>query len=217
MAARASATTCAAEKAMRLKRRAGRRGREGAGAKCARALQPCGGQAICGRASVGTGARQAARCSWPSSSSSGQRRHVDPAPLLPALQRGLDQLHALGAFGQRPAVGRVFDHVADEGLPLDLEAVVVAGCRALPATGRRSSSSASRRVPHRARRGHARLRAAVLQAGHRRAVRAVDVEGDEVVAAHARGPAHVDLRDHRLALVALQLEGGVGGVVGGGG
>ena len=52
-------------------------------------------------------------------------RHVDPAPLFPALQRRLDQLHALGAFRQGPAIGLVLDHVADEMLPLDLEAVVV--------------------------------------------------------------------------------------------
>ena len=43
-------------------------------------------------------------------------------------------------------------------------------------------------VPHRPRRGHAALRAALLQPGDGRAVRAVDVEGDQVVAAHARGP-----------------------------
>src|SRR5687768_14373423 len=59
-------------------------------------------------------------------SSQRERGHVDPAPLLPALQRGLDELHALGALGQGPLVGRVFGHVADEGLPLQLEAVVVA-------------------------------------------------------------------------------------------
>src|SRR6478672_42141 len=54
-----------------------------------------------------------------------QRGDVDEAALLPRLQRGLDQLHALGTFGQRPLVRRVLDHVADEVLPLDLEAVVV--------------------------------------------------------------------------------------------
>ena len=60
-------------------------------------------------------------------------------------------------------------------------------------------------VPHRPRRRDARLRAAVVQARDRRAVGAVDVEGDEVVAAHARRPRHVDLRDDRLAVVALEL------------
>src|SRR5664279_2342919 len=55
-----------------------------------------------------------------------ERWHVDPAPLAPALQRRLDQLHAFRAFGERPAIGRVPDDVADEMLPLDLEAVVVA-------------------------------------------------------------------------------------------
>src|SRR5450631_301504 len=55
-----------------------------------------------------------------------ERRDVDPAPLAPALQRRFDQLHALGALGERPAIGRVLGDVADEMLPLDLEAVVVA-------------------------------------------------------------------------------------------
>ncbi len=42
---------------------------------------------------------------------------------------------------------------------------------------------------------------------------AVDLEGDEVVAADADGPGRVDLGDD----AALELEGGVGGVVGVGG
>src|SRR5919201_262682 len=52
---------------------------------------------------------------------------VDPAPLLPALQRAFGELHALGAFEQRELVGRVFADVADEHRPLFLEAVVVDG------------------------------------------------------------------------------------------
>ena len=51
----------------------------------------------------------------------------------------------------------------------------------------------------------------LCQAGDRRAVRAVDLEGDEVVAIDARLPGRVDLRHH----AALQHEGGVGGVLGG--
>jgi hypothetical protein len=51
--------------------------------------------------------------------------HVDPAPLFPALQGGFHELHAFGALGQRPAVGFVLDHVANEVFPLNLEAVVV--------------------------------------------------------------------------------------------
>src|SRR5205085_9140317 len=37
-----------------------------------------------------------------------QRGNIDPAPLLPALVRGLDQLQALGAFEQRPFERRIF-------------------------------------------------------------------------------------------------------------
>src|SRR6185295_4140549 len=43
-----------------------------------------------------------------------------------------------------------------------------------------------------------------------RAERAVNLEGDEVVAIDARDPAHVDMGDD----AALEAEGGVGGVVG---
>src|SRR6185369_9543279 len=57
--------------------------------------------------------------------SEGQGGNVDPAALFPALQCGLDQLDALGPFGQRPPIGFVLHHMADEMLPLDLEAVVV--------------------------------------------------------------------------------------------
>src|SRR5258708_3287403 len=54
-----------------------------------------------------------------------QLRHVDPAALLPALMRALDELHALGALDQGVREGRVLDDVADEHLPLGLEAVLV--------------------------------------------------------------------------------------------
>src|SRR5689334_3413208 len=54
-----------------------------------------------------------------------ERGHVDPAPLLPARERRLDELHALGAFLERPSVRRVLGDVADERLPLQLEAVLV--------------------------------------------------------------------------------------------
>src|SRR5947209_13577524 len=53
------------------------------------------------------------------------RSDVDPAPLLPALQRAFRELHALGAFQQRVFVRRFLADVADEHLPLLLEAVVV--------------------------------------------------------------------------------------------
>src|SRR5215471_14505696 len=52
-------------------------------------------------------------------------RHVHPAPLCPALEPELGELHALGAFGEVVLPRRSGHHVADEVLPLDLEAVVV--------------------------------------------------------------------------------------------
>src|SRR4051812_3224747 len=55
------------------------------------------------------------------------RGDVDPAPLLPALQRAFGELHALGAFQQRVLVWRILADVADEHLPLLLEPVVVGG------------------------------------------------------------------------------------------
>src|SRR4029079_1901634 len=53
-----------------------------------------------------------------------QRRDVDPAPFFPALGRALHQLQPFRAFAQRVFVWRVFGDVADEHLPLHLEAVV---------------------------------------------------------------------------------------------
>src|SRR5499427_8918585 len=54
-----------------------------------------------------------------------QRWHVEPAPFGPALQAELGELHALGSLGEVMLPRRAGDHVADEILPLDLEAVVV--------------------------------------------------------------------------------------------
>src|SRR6185312_16848680 len=68
-------------------------------------------------------------------------------------------------------------------------------------------------VPDRLGRGVARLDAAAVQARDRAAVRAVDLELDELPAVDAHGPAGVDLRDD----AAVELEDPVGGVVGGGG
>src|SRR5437763_16069115 len=108
-----------------------------------------------------------------------ERRHVDPAPRLPALERRLDELHALGAFAERPLVRLVVDDVADEVLPLDLEAVVVelrvGDVLPLVEEVHRLLDVG---VPDRPRRRDARLDAAVVQTGNRGAVGAVDVEGD---------------------------------------
>src|SRR5712691_9650766 len=43
-----------------------------------------------------------------------QRRDVDPAPFLPALEPGFGELHALGALDQRPFERGALIEVADE-------------------------------------------------------------------------------------------------------
>src|SRR6478609_3199595 len=73
---------------------------------------------------------RASRCTasgTPAPSSHLQRRDIDPAPLLPALEPGLRQLHALGAFHQRPLERCAVVEMTDEHLPFDLEAIVVVG------------------------------------------------------------------------------------------
>src|SRR5437870_6777697 len=60
-----------------------------------------------------------------------QLRNVDPAPLLPAPEPGLGELHALGAFEERPFERRALVEMADEDLPFGLEAVVVVFARHL--------------------------------------------------------------------------------------
>src|SRR5215813_10685868 len=80
----------------------------------------------CGRFAHGTrrGWRGGMRCLWRLAISEFELRHVDPAPLLPACERAFDKLHALRPLEQVPAVGGIPDDVANEGLPLQLEAVV---------------------------------------------------------------------------------------------
>src|SRR5205085_9143080 len=102
--------------------------------------------------------------------------------------------------------------VADEYHPLGLEAVVVGDVVRYGLPGRVEVDGLLLvRVPDRARGADARLHDAILQAGDRRAERAVDLEGDEVVAVGPRRPGHVDVGDD----AALEEEGGVGRVVGG--
>src|SRR5260370_38203619 len=69
--------------------------------------------------------RATSREDWGGELSYLQLRNVDPAALFPALVRALDELHALGALDQPVREGRVLDDVADEHLPLGLEAVLV--------------------------------------------------------------------------------------------
>ncbi len=100
-----------------------------------------------------------------------------------------------------------------EELPLHLEGVLVLPLvgELLPVGGV-AVGVVDVGVPHRARGGAVRLHPALAQTRDGGAARAVHVQGEEVVAAHARGPRAPELRDDP----ALQLEGGVGRVVGGG-
>ncbi len=139
-----------------------------------------------------------------------QCRDVDPAPLLPALETGLGELHALGTFQQRPFERRAFVEMADEHLPLGLEAVVVGGAVRHLAPGlEKVDGLRNVGVPHRPRRVHPRLAPALLQAGDRRPKCTVHMESDEIVASHASAPGAVDVRDR----AAVELEGRIGGIV----
>src|SRR5690242_19847319 len=126
-------------------------------------------------------------------SSDVELRHVEPAPLGPALQAQLGELHARGALGEIMLPRRAGDDVADEVLPLDLEAVVVGDVlRQLLPLVEELHGLRHVRIPYRARRVHAVLGPAAGEPGDRRAVRAVRLEGDEVVAPHADAPRAVD-------------------------
>src|SRR5437763_6977190 len=99
--------------------------------------------------------------------------------------------------------------MADEHLPFHLEAVVIRVARHLAPGYEEIDLWWHVRFPHRARRVHPRLAEAFLQARDRRPERSVDVEGDEIVAAHTRAPRAVDVGDDAIR----ELEGGVGGVI----
>src|SRR5262249_10578336 len=99
--------------------------------------------------------------------------------------------------------------MADEHLPFRLEAVVVGTAGHLAPGLEEMDRLRHVRVPPRPRRVPSRWAPAFLQAGARRAMGAVDVEGNEIVAAHARAPRAVDVSDD----AAVELEGAIGGVV----
>ena len=130
-----------------------------------------------------------------------QRRYVHPRPSLPALLCELGELHALGPFEQRMMPWRILDDVAHEHLPLRRKPFVDrSACRAPPASRHGNRRSASR-PGFQTGRGVA-MRCWILQLvrpGDRRAVRPVDLEGDEIVAIDARLPGGVDMR-HDVAL-----------------
>ena len=106
----------------------------------------------------------------------------------------------------------VFDDVSDELLPLDLEAVLDGVVvRHVHPVGGVVVGVGQVGVPGRLRGGVARLDPAAEQACDGAAVRAVDLELDELLAVDPHRPAGVELRDHASG----QLEHRVGRVVGG--
>src|SRR5208282_206027 len=118
-----------------------------------------------------------------------QLGNVDPAPLGPALEAELGELDAFGPREQIPAEGSAFHDVPDVELPLRLEAVGIGlGVRYLLPLGEEVVATQRIRVPYRLRRRLARLDPAAREPGQRRAARAVELEGDEIVAPHARAP-----------------------------
>src|SRR5690606_24367914 len=106
----------------------------------------------------------------------------------------------------------VRDDVLKYELPLHLEGVVVnalvrhAGPAVLVV-----DRAVDVGIPDAARRGGEALGLAVAQAGDGGAVGAVNVQGEQVVAIDAGGPGGVEVEDGAV----VQLEGRVGGVVGG--
>ena len=121
------------------------------------------------------------------------------------------QLHALGALQQRPAKRRILDHVLEEQLPLGLEGVVVGQVRRhlLPA-GIEIDRLLDVRIPDRPRRDAVVLHAAAAQSGHRAALRAVDLQRQEIIAADPHAPRRIELQRRAV----LQLEDGIRGIVG---
>src|SRR3954452_454523 len=104
------------------------------------------------------------------------RRDVDPAPLLPALQRAFRQLHALDALQQRVLIRRVLREVADEHFPLLFKTIVVGRVlRHFLPVGVKIVGAFFVRIPHRPRRCLAGLDHAIGQPRHRRPMGAVDL------------------------------------------
>src|SRR5437762_3040541 len=115
-----------------------------------------------------------------------ERRDINPAPLLPALQGAFHKLDALGALDERIPIGGILDDMSDEHLPLDLEAVVVdLVIRDLLPAAAKIDGLPLVRIPDRPRRRLARLDHAIGEPGNRGPVRAIDLERDEVVAVDA--------------------------------
>src|SRR5271157_1594201 len=141
---------------------------------------------------------------------SDQRAHLDPRPLAPRLQALLRKLHTLRALEERPSERLAADNVAQEELPLGLECVL--GRRVL-----RHLAPALEEpdrllyvgVPDRPRRVARALGPAVAQARQGGPARPVDLDGEQVVAPHARAPGAVELDDEAV----VRAHGRIGGVI----
>src|SRR5699024_1336563 len=149
--------------------------------------------------------------------SEGDRLERDAAALRRGGQTGLGQLHAAGGREQVVAVLPAGEHVAQELLPLGLEAVLLLGVRRhlQPLVAERLGGRQVR-VPHRLRGVRPLLGHAVAQARDRGPVRAVHLELHQLVPVDAHRPGGVDLGDDLLTGGPGDLEDPVGGVVGGG-
>ena len=141
-----------------------------------------------------------------------QRLNIHPGALGPRFQALLRQLDTLRPGEQRPWKRLAVNDVLQKHLPLALERVVITRLlgHLLPAF-EEVQRLLDVGVPHRARSAAIRLDPAMPQPNDGGAVGAVDLHGEQVVAANANGPGGVEVRDHS----AFQLESRVGAVVGG--
>src|SRR5262249_37280506 len=116
-------------------------------------------------------------------------RHVEPATLFPALHAEFGKLDAFFALNQAMMPRRVRNDMTDEVLPLQLEAILIDHVLRhflplrLEVHGLRNV-----RIPHRPWRVHTMLGPAFGQSGDSRAMRAVNLEGHQIVAANAHAP-----------------------------
>src|SRR5215813_12807537 len=116
-------------------------------------------------------------------------RHVEPTTLFPALQAEFGKLNAFYALDQAMMPWCVRHDMTDEIFPLQLEAILIDHVLwhflplRLEVHGLRNV-----RIPHRPRRAHTMLGPAFGQSGDSRAMRAVNLEGHQIVAANAHAP-----------------------------
>src|SRR5690606_27873687 len=135
---------------------------------------------------------------------------VDPATLFPGFDSPFGELHAFRAFPQSPAERFVERDVAEEMFPLDLEGVVVIrGIRNFLPAGVKIDWAVDVRIPDRFRGGGERLNPAFAEADDGGTFGAVDLHGEQIVAADANGPGTVEMANNSV----VQFESGVSGVI----